>query len=160
MPQWRNFLERFRPVGAPGAAMPQGVPADRVADVAAELAPMLELLDEVQAEAERIRRDGVEQAARLRYDGEEQAAAMVERARTRGKIIEAEAFARAHAEFAAQQADFDSEHAMEIERLRARIAARMPEFVDRVLAQAQILIAELSGPVESSGRAERRAVGG
>ncbi|MET7771031.1 alpha/beta hydrolase [Nocardia sp. NPDC005366] len=39
MPQWRDLLQRFRPVRAPDAAAPD-VPADRIADAAGEPAPL------------------------------------------------------------------------------------------------------------------------
>ena len=66
MPQWRDFLERFRPAGTPGAAAQGGVPADRIADTAAELEPVFMMLDDVHAEAARIRRCAVEHADAIR----------------------------------------------------------------------------------------------
>ena len=44
MANLRDFVRRFRPAGAPGAAAPAGVPADRGAEQAAELAPVFEAL--------------------------------------------------------------------------------------------------------------------
>ncbi|MGH8867626.1 MAG: hypothetical protein ACRDYU_06490, partial [Actinomycetes bacterium] len=55
MPRSGDFLERFRPAGAPGAAAAAGVPADRVAELSAELEPVLARLAGTQREAERIR---------------------------------------------------------------------------------------------------------
>jgi len=46
-----DFLERFRPAGTAGAAAQGGVPADRIADTAAELGPVFMMLDGVEAEA-------------------------------------------------------------------------------------------------------------
>ena len=40
MPQWRDFLERFRPAGTPGAAARPGVPADRSADAVRGVFPL------------------------------------------------------------------------------------------------------------------------
>ncbi len=54
MTQTRDFLERFRPAGAPGAAARAGVPADRVRELAAEVEPVLALLDDVHADCEQI----------------------------------------------------------------------------------------------------------
>lgn len=54
MTQTRDFLERFRPAGAPGAAGRAGVPADRARELAAEVEPVLALLDDVHAECEQI----------------------------------------------------------------------------------------------------------
>ena len=52
MPRTRGLLQRFRGAGAPGAASAVGVPADRVAETAAELEPVFARLAPVQAEAE------------------------------------------------------------------------------------------------------------
>ncbi len=50
MPQLGDFLSRFRPAGAPGAATLAGVPADREAERAAELEPVLGLLARTEQE--------------------------------------------------------------------------------------------------------------
>lgn len=55
MPRGRDFLERFRPAGTPGALAARGVPADRVAELAAELAPVFALLEPVQQQSAAIR---------------------------------------------------------------------------------------------------------
>ena len=75
MARSRDLLQRFRPAGAPGTAATAGVPADRVAELSAELEPVLALLDEVTEVAGRIRAEGTRDAARVR-------AAAGERART------------------------------------------------------------------------------
>jgi hypothetical protein len=41
MPRVRDLLYRFRPEGAPGAAAAAGVPADRAAELTAELEPLI-----------------------------------------------------------------------------------------------------------------------
>lgn len=67
MPQARDFLDRFRPAGAPGAASRAAVPADRTAELASELVPVLALLAGTDAECDRIitaaRRDAEQTAA-------------------------------------------------------------------------------------------------
>lgn len=86
MPQLRDFLDRFRPAGAPGSAATAGVPADRLAELAAELDPVLALLKDADSqcavivaegehEAERIAREAGELAARIAADGKERALA-------------------------------------------------------------------------------------
>ncbi|MGW3208866.1 hypothetical protein [Streptomyces sp. NPDC001135] len=50
----RDFLEGFRPAGTPGAPA-TGVPADRMAERAAELEHALARLTDVQQQAARIR---------------------------------------------------------------------------------------------------------
>ena len=62
MPSVREFLERLRPSGTPGAPSAAGVPVDRVAEVAAELQDVFDALDTVQvdgAEARSARAGGM-----------------------------------------------------------------------------------------------------
>ena len=47
----RDYVRRFRPAGAPGAAAPAGVPADRGAELDAELAGVFEELRGASEEA-------------------------------------------------------------------------------------------------------------
>ena len=44
MPSARDMLQRFRPIGTPGAAAPAGVPADRAAELGRELQPVFDEL--------------------------------------------------------------------------------------------------------------------
>ena len=81
MPQGRAFLERFRPVGTPGAAAARGVPADRVAELAAELAPVFDLLEATQERSDRIRGTADQEADRRRLEASSGAEAMVSAAR-------------------------------------------------------------------------------
>jgi hypothetical protein len=55
VPDLRAFLARFRPSAPPGPAAEAGVPADRVPELAAELAPVLALLVDTERAAEQIR---------------------------------------------------------------------------------------------------------
>ncbi|SFG73131.1 hypothetical protein SAMN02787118_12726 [Streptomyces mirabilis] len=59
----RDFLERFRPVGTPGASA-TGVAADRTAERAAELEPALAQLTDGQQGAARGVREGAAKRAR------------------------------------------------------------------------------------------------
>ncbi|HZR48141.1 MAG TPA: hypothetical protein VFB06_01355 [Streptosporangiaceae bacterium] len=76
MPQPRDFLERFRPAGAPGAAARAGVPADRGGELAGELSPVLGLLDETHRECGQIVARARDDAARISAAAREQAAAI------------------------------------------------------------------------------------
>ena len=66
MPRSRDILQRFRSAGTPGAATATGVPADRVAELSAELEPVLAQLVSVQQEVSRIRADAHNEAERRR----------------------------------------------------------------------------------------------
>jgi hypothetical protein len=64
MPRVRDVLHRFRPSGAPGAATAAGVPVDRATELAAELQPVLALLEETEREcADILERARVEESA-------------------------------------------------------------------------------------------------
>jgi hypothetical protein len=146
MPQWRDFLERFRPAGTPGAAAQGGVPADRIADTAAELEPVFMMLDDVQAEAARILRCAVEHADAIRQDAGRQAAEMVSEAQAQAEAARADAAARSRGLAVTDNTTMAAERDRELEDLRARAAGRMPDYTDRVLAAARALLEEFCEP--------------
>ncbi len=144
MPRTRDLLARFRPAGTPGAAAGRGVPADRPAELDAEVGPVLDLLADAMGEASRIRADARQEADRRRRAGRE-----------RAQRIEADA--RLHAEEArgAAAADVTRRVAGDTDAVRAaaeRRAAevrrvteeRMPQYTDRVLEQLRADLAEQS----------------
>ena len=65
MPQLSDFLHRFRQAGAPGAASMAGVPADRSAELAAELRPVLALLDGTQEQCAQVVAQARQEAGRI-----------------------------------------------------------------------------------------------
>ena len=75
MPGLRDYLDRFRPAGAPGAGG-TGVPADRSRELEAELTSVLALLDGVHAECAGV-------VARARQDAER----IVATARAEGQLV-------------------------------------------------------------------------
>jgi hypothetical protein len=149
MPGWQDFLNRFRPAGAPGAAAPRGVPVDRSATAAAELTPLLSRLDATREEADRIRTAAHEQAAQLRRDGSAESAALVERARENVETVAAQAAAQELS--AARIADPASDAATEVAQ---RVAERLPTYTERVVAAARELLAELCAPDSETPAAE------
>jgi F0F1-type ATP synthase membrane subunit b/b' len=130
----RDLLQRFRLAGTPGAASVAGVPADRVAEVSAELEPVFARLSDVQEQARRVRAAGQEEAERRRHDAREQARVIVGAAHREADAIRAGAAAElrrtADAESAAALTAADEE----AERIRARVAERLPGYVDRAVA--------------------------
>lgn len=132
----RDFLERFRPAGAPGAAGGAGVPADRAAMVAAELGPVLAQLDGVHQECEELIRAAEREAARI---GEEARAASVSVAEESERQAAAardesarEVFARASAQVqAAAQAA-----AQRAVGVRCLAMERMPGLVAKAVGRA------------------------
>lgn len=142
MPQLRDFLSRFRPAGAPGAAARAGVPVDRSRELEAEVGPVLALLDGVDAECSRVldqaRRDadGVRataraQAAAITADGER--AAQVARDEAARQVLDA---ARDEASQAVATAE------RQAARIRELARHRMPALADRAVAEIRQLLAE------------------
>ncbi|MFF9173245.1 hypothetical protein [Streptomyces sp. NPDC014793] len=131
----RDFLERFRPTGTPGAAA-VGVPADRAAERAAELEPALARLTDVQREAARIRAAADEAAEVLRRDTALRAERVVADARERApevrRLAAAPVLEDGRHEADAVRAAGDRS----AEAVRARARERMPELVDRTVADA------------------------
>ncbi|GAU69799.1 hypothetical protein SSP35_14_01330 [Streptomyces sp. NBRC 110611] len=134
MAGFREFLMRFRPVGLPGRAASAGVPADRSAELAAELAPPLSLLEQAEAEARGVRERAVRVTEERRRSAEREADEIVERARARAHAVRAETADRirraAEAEAAALLASAECEAAA----VRRRAEARMPALLERVTA--------------------------
>lgn len=95
MPQPREFLERFRPAGAPGAAARAGVPADRFREFANELAPVLALLDGTDAECGRIIAQARAQAQQVTDAAGAQASAIAADADQRASAAREEAVRQA-----------------------------------------------------------------
>jgi hypothetical protein len=134
MPRMRDILQRFRPTSAPGAASTGGVPADRTADMAAELRPVLAMLEATQAtcrtiasdadlEAERIRSQAREQARTIRDEGPERAA--TERAEAASRVSrDGRTEAERRSEAARSTVDQLTGHAREL----------LPEYVELVVA--------------------------
>jgi cell division septum initiation protein DivIVA len=142
MPQLRDFLSRFRPAGAPGAAARVGVPADRSRELEAEVGPVLALLEDVDAECARIldqaRRDAddvraaaLAQAAAITADGDRTAQGVGEEA-ARQVLDEARNEASQAVETAQRQAA----------RIRELARLRMPALADRAVAEIRQLLAE------------------
>ncbi|MFF8475645.1 hypothetical protein [Streptomyces sp. NPDC015414] len=131
----RDFLERFRPTGTPGAAA-VGVPADRAAERAAELEPALARLTDVQREAARIRAAADEAAEVLRRDTALRAERVVADARERApevrRLAAAPVLEDGRREAGAVRAAGDRT----AEAVRARARERMPELVDRTVTDA------------------------
>ncbi len=76
MPQFRDFLDRFRPAPAPGAASRLGVASDRARDLSDELQPVLALLMATHAECERIIASAHRDALQIAGEAQQQAAAI------------------------------------------------------------------------------------
>jgi hypothetical protein len=115
VPAVRDFLDRFRPAGAPGAATAAGVPVDRLDTAAAELAPVFAALAAVVDEGARLRGEAV--AAGLR--------------------LEAETADRCRALVAAARGEAEAERAAEAAKVRERAATEARLVVARAQQEAE-----------------------
>jgi hypothetical protein len=129
----RDLLERFRPAGAPGAAAPAGIPADRNRQLQDELGQVLALLSDTEAECDAIRRAASERADRVRRDAATRAAATSAAAREQADAARAEAAARQRRRNEARAAEElrDAQH--RARDVMARVSQRRPALVARVV---------------------------
>lgn len=138
MPSTRDLLQRFRPAGAPGAATATGVPADRIEEREAELAPVFHLLEDAVAEAARIRQEAAAEAQRRPQQARAAASASVAAARLEVSSIRAHALAEAQQEatdLARASAAVAEDRAHSIgDRSRRTLAADVTAVVARVRA--------------------------
>jgi hypothetical protein len=134
VPQLRDFLDRFRPAGAPGAAARTGVPADRSRELAAEVGPVLALLDGVGAERERIILQARRDAGRAMAAARAEAAAITADAGQRAQAARDEAARRVLAQAKDEAASTVASAVREAARTREFAQQRMPSLVDLAIS--------------------------
>ena len=143
MPALRDYLDRFRPAGAPGAAG-TGVPADRSRELEAELTAVLALLDGVHAECAGVVAQARRDAERIVAATRAEAAAVANDADRRARAARDEAAgevltaARADAIGTVAQAD------QQALRVRDRARQRIPALASRAVGLVRGLGAEPS----------------
>ncbi len=144
MPGLRDVLQRFRPAGAPGAATAAGVPADRRADVTAELEPVFAALADIQQECARVGADGAQRASRLRTEAAEESRTILVRAR--GEITAERARAVAERVHDAEQelAGIDATADRNAAEVRRRTARLLPGLVEQVVERVRAELAEVA----------------
>jgi len=146
MARAREFLERFRPSGTPGAAARPGVPADRLAERSAELEPVFARLAETEAEAATIRAAASREAELRRHQGEERAQAALAAGRRQVAADRAELAAQVRRQVSTETAAIVSAAQDEAEAVRARARQRLPAMVERVVADARAGLAATQDP--------------
>ncbi len=132
MPELRDFLSRFRPAGAPGAAR-AGVPADRSRELQAEVGPVLALLAGVDAECGQIIARARRDAGQITAEALAEAAAIAADAGQRAAAAREEAARQlmASARDEAARAVRDAER--QAAQTRERAGQRMPGLVSRTV---------------------------
>jgi hypothetical protein len=134
----RDFLERVRPSGTPGAPSVAGVPADAVAERTTELQAVFTALEPTQAEAQRIAQQAVTEAAVRRQASARSAAAIIADARS----SESGERARAAAEACRGAADDAAAIIAAAEQEAAAIAAAIKQTAPRQAQRTQELARE------------------
>jgi hypothetical protein len=143
VPGVREWLDRFRPAGAPGAATAVAVPVDRREVARAELEPVFAALAGDIDRAAEHRNAMIAEAARRRDDGRTAARALVDTARVSAEAERAAEETRLRRGAEAQtQARREQGHA-QAERVRESAARRRPALVSEVLARLRAEIDEL-----------------
>lgn len=138
----RDFLERLRPSGTPGAPSVAGVPADRVAERSTELEAVFALLEDVQAEVGRIGSAADREARRRREEARQQAEATVAEARRLAEAERAAAAASAQAGAAEQVRAIHADAQSRASTIADEARSRRADLVAHVVEQAR---AELLG---------------
>jgi vacuolar-type H+-ATPase subunit H len=154
----RDFLRRFRPANAPGRAAAASVPADRAADLATELEPVLLMLADAEAERARILSGADRDAGQIRARARREADDVVAGARrcARPEHAHAAAAAQAGTGADAEAAVRAAEH--EVQAIRERTERRLPGYVARVVHAVQALagddpgVADAVRPRDEAGR--------
>jgi vacuolar-type H+-ATPase subunit H len=151
----RDLLTRFRPVGAPGAAGPVGVPAPDDDSAAVELAPLFGALEPTLQACERLRTQARQTADQLLAQARQTAAQTARQADRDAAELRAAAAARV------RHASQDDARALltraeaDADRIRATGLERRPVLVREVLTR---LRADLGLPSEC-GRPTEEAAG-
>lgn len=142
MARVRDYLDRFRPAGAPGAASGAGVPADRRADLDVELRPVFAALTEVEQECARIR-EQADRRARARSDeAAERARTIVAGAASDARATRAAAAVSGRRQAAGWIAEIGAAADREAEAVQRRARAVRRDLVTRAVA---MLRAEIAG---------------
>ncbi|MBA2806891.1 hypothetical protein E0500_005380 [Streptomyces sp. KM273126] len=161
MAGFRDFLTRFRPAVSPGRAAPGGVPGDRSAELRAELAPPLALLEQAETEARTVRERAADTAASHRQEAERQAEAIVAEAREEARRIRADAAEQVLRAAESEAATLRAAAEREATAVRDRARTRTNPLADRVLALVLEDLAAEEGsppepaPQEAPGRGRR-----
>lgn len=150
MPTIRQFLERFRPAGAPGAAA-LAVPSDRRSALAAELEPVFVLLVDVEMEQRRIVEEAERRARAVRDAAREQAAGLVNEARGRVAAERAAGSAAVQRAGEKEQQDLLAAASEEAARIEAEMSERMPLLVERALRSVDLMLGDETAATGEGG---------
>ena len=149
-----QILRRFRPAVAPGPAGPAAVPADRVAEVEAELAGVFAALEPAVTAAREVRERAGGDADRRRQQGVEEAERIVAAARARLDAVRAEAASAGLSALDAERAALDADARAEVERVRQVADERLGGLLSEVLAEVWATAGPSTATAADVGRFE------
>jgi len=149
-----DYLDRFRPVGAPGAGG-TGVPADRSRELEAELTTVLALLDGVHAECAGVLAEARRDAEQIVAAARAEAATMTGDAEQRARAAHDEAARQVLAAARTEAAGTVSRACRQASRIRERAEQRIPALVGKVVSLVRSLGTEpnasAGGPADLPG---------
>ena len=143
MPGVRDWLDRFRPAGAPGAATATGVPVDRREAARTELEPVFAALAGDIARASQRRAAMIAESARRRAEGRDAAQALIARAAASAAAERAAEDTRLRQLTTAQARVRREQASIQAQEIRERAARRRPVLVAEALTRARAEIEEL-----------------
>jgi vacuolar-type H+-ATPase subunit H len=151
VPGLRDYLDRFRPAGAPGAGG-AAVPADRSRELEAELTTVLALLDGVHAECAGVVAQARRDAERIVAAARSEATTMTADADQRARAERDEAAWEVLAAARTEAADAVARARQQALRIRERAEQRIPALAGRAVGLVRGLGTEPSGC--AGGRAD------
>ncbi len=146
MPRVRDWLDRFRPAGGPGALSGAGVPTDRRQAAATELEPVFAAMADVVRAADAERRRAAGEAQRVLAEAERRADSIRAEAAKRAEAVRAAEEVRIRDEALAQAARVMRHAAAEAQAARQQAAGRRADLVAAVVSR---LRADLDGAVRT-----------
>ena len=143
MPGLRDYLDRFRPAGAPGAGG-TGVPADRSRELETELTTVLALLDGVHAECAGVVAQARRDAERIVAAARDEAAAVADGAYRHARVARDEAAREVLAAAQTEAVGTVARAEKQALRVRERARQRIPALATRAVGLVWGLGAEPS----------------
>lgn len=150
MPQLHDFLDRFRPAGAPGAAGRAAVPADHSHDLENELLPVLALLDGTDAQCAGLLAQAHEDAEGIVAAARAEAAALLRDAAQRAAAARAGAVRHAVATAQAEAADAEASAHQQARQVADLAGQRVPALAGRAVGLVRDLGIDNRGPAGGS----------
>ncbi|HZP51330.1 hypothetical protein [Actinocrinis sp.] len=148
----RGILRRFKPAGAPGAAIGAAVPADRTAEHDAELQPLFASLEDAEAEAHQLRARAAAEAADIRQEARRRAESIVEEAAERATLEQEKAERQARTAAEQSSAALLDQARSHAESLRVHAEPRVQEYVDRFVGEVADTLLGTSSRVQPPAR--------